>query len=47
MPYAKGTEREKEQARSERRRALGLCKTCPDKAREGKTRCQKCATKQY
>ena len=44
MPYAKGTSKPKEKARSETRRALGLCKTCSAKARPGKTRCQPCAT---
>ena len=44
MPYAKGTRSEQEKARSDKRRALGLCKTCSDKARPGKTRCQPCAT---
>ena len=46
MPYAKATRREQEKARSEKRRALGLCKACSDPARPGKTRCQPCATKQ-
>ena len=35
-----------ELARSRKRRALGLCKTCSNPARPGKTRCQKCATAQ-
>ena len=46
MPYAKAARRAQEKARSDRRRALGLCKSCRFPARPGKTRCQPCATKQ-
>ena len=45
MPYSKETRQAQETARAQERRALGLCKTCPNPARLGKTRCQACADK--
>ena len=44
MPMTSEKRKAFEKARSETRRALGLCKTCSAKARPGKTRCQPCAT---
>ena len=46
MPYANPADRRAfEKARSEKRRAAGLCKTCANEAQPGRTRCQDCADK--
>ena len=46
MPYANPDHRKAfEKARSRKRRALGLCKTCGSQSRPSKTRCHSCADK--
>ena len=45
MPYADPEDRRKfERERARERRSLGLCATCNNRARPGKTRCKSCST---